>query len=257
MEILPADFLVLLLAALFAGMVDAAVGGGGLIQVPALFGVFPQSAPAVLFGTNKLSGIWGTAFAALAYSRKIKVEWGAAIPASGAALLFSFAGAWVVSGFPADLVRKGLPIILILVAIYVFRRKDFGAAHAPHYRGSRQIALAMLLGAVIGFYDGFFGPGTGSFLIFLFVRLFGYDFLRASAVAKIVNVACNFSALALFGFQGYVLWQLGLLMAFCNVAGALVGARLALLRGNGFIRHAFLFIVSLLILKTASDAFLR
>ena len=109
----------------------------------------------------------------------------------------------------------------------------------------------------IGFYDGFFGPGTGSFLIFLFVRLFGYDFLRASAVAKIVNVACNFSALALFGFQGYVLWQLGLLMAFCNVAGALVGARLALLRGNGFIRHAFLFIVSLLILKTASDAFLR
>lgn len=255
MDIFPADFLILALAALFAGMVDAAVGGGGLIQVPALFGVFPQSAPAVLFGTNKLSGIWGTAFAAVTYARKTRVEWGVAIPASVSALLLSFIGAWAVSSFPADLVRKLLPAILLLVAIYVFRRKDFGIAHNPGHTSRYQMSLALLLGAGIGFYDGFFGPGTGSFLIFLFVRFFGFDFLSASAVAKIVNVACNFSALVLFGYQGHVLWQLGLFMAVCNVAGSVVGARLALLKGNGFLRQAFLVVVSLLILKTTKDAF--
>ena len=256
MEIFPVDFFVLALAALFAGLVDAAVGGGGLIQVPALFGVFPQSTPAVLFGTNKLSGIWGTAFAAVTYAKKTRVEWGVAIPASLSALLLSLLGAWTVSSFPAELVRNALPVILLLVAVYVFRRKDFGVTHAPLHSGGRQTSAALLLGAVIGFYDGFFGPGTGSFLIFLFVRFFGFDFLGASAVAKIVNVACNLSALALFGYQGQVLWQLGLLMAVCNVAGAVIGARLALLKGNGFIRRAFLVVVSLLILKTTNDAFL-
>ena len=255
MEILPIDFLILVLAALFAGIVDAAVGGGGLIQVPALFGVFPQSVPAALFGTNKLSGIWGTAFAAVTYARKTRVEWGIAIPASVSALLLSFVGAWAVSSFPGELVRKLLPVVLLLVAIYVFRRKDFGMAHDSARIGRYQTSAALLLGACIGFYDGVFGPGTGSFLIFLFIRVFDLDFLSASAVAKIVNVACNFSALVLFGYQGHILWQLGLLMAVCNVAGAVIGARLALLKGNGFIRRAFLVIVSLLILKTARDAF--
>jgi hypothetical protein len=211
--------------------------------------------PASLFGTNKFSAIWGTLFAARTYARKISVEWGTAIPASGAALLFSFAGAWLVTAFPPDLIRKTLPFLLLAVAIYVAIRKDFGASHVPRFSGARETRMALVTGAGIGFYDGFFGPGTGSFLLFLFVRFFGFDFLGASAVAKIVNVACNFAALIWFGYAGHVLWQLGLLMAICNICGAMIGTRVALKEGSVFIRKAFLVVVGALILKTARDAF--
>ncbi len=255
MEILPAEFVALALAACFAGMVDAAVGGGGLIQVPALFGVFPQAAPALLFGTNKLSGIWGTAFAARTYCLKTRLPWGIVIPASLSALLFAFVGAWAVGSFPAEIVRKLLPCTLLIVALYVWRRKEFGSISVLHQSPQRQASSAILVGVGMGFYDGFFGPGTGSFLLFLFVRFFGMDFLGASAVAKIVNVACNLSALLLFAYQGQIMWKLGILMAACNIAGSIFGARLALKRGNGFIRQVFLVLVSLLILKTARDAF--
>ncbi|MEY3264944.1 MAG: hypothetical protein RL717_2421 [Pseudomonadota bacterium] len=255
MEFLIGDYALLALAALFAGLVDAVVGGGGLIQLPALFSVLPQTVPASLFGTNKFSAIWGTLFAARTYARKISVEWGTAIPASGAALLFSFAGAWLVTAFPPDLIRKTLPFLLLAVAIYVAIRKDFGASHVPRFSGARETRMALVTGAGIGFYDGFFGPGTGSFLLFLFVRFFGFDFLGASAVAKIVNVACNFAALIWFGYAGHVLWQLGLLMAICNICGAMIGTRVALKEGSVFIRKAFLVVVGALILKTARDAF--
>ena len=255
MEFLIGDYALLALAALFAGLVDAVVGGGGLIQLPALFSVLPQTVPASLFGTNKFSAIWGTLFAARTYARKISVEWGTAIPASGAALLFSFAGAWLVTAFPPDLIRKTLPFLLLAVAIYVAIRKDFGASHVPRFSGARETWMALATGAGIGFYDGFFGPGTGSFLLFLFVRFFGFDFLGASAVAKIVNVACNFAALIWFGYAGHVLWRLGLLMAICNICGAMIGTRVALKGGSVFIRKAFLVVVGVLILKTARDAF--
>jgi len=255
MDFLIGDYGLLALAALFAGLVDAVVGGGGLIQLPALFSVLPQTVPASLFGTNKFSAIWGTLFAARTYARKISVEWGTAIPASGAALLFSFAGAWLVTAFPPDLIRKTLPFLLLAVAIYVAIRKDFGASHVPRFSGARETWMALVTGAGIGFYDGFFGPGTGSFLLFLFVRFFGFDFLGASAVAKIVNVACNFAALIWFGYAGHVLWQLGLLMAICNICGAMIGTRVALKAGSVFIRKAFLVVVGALILKTARDAF--
>lgn len=255
MDVFPADYLILIMAALFAGLMDAVVGGGGLIQIPALFGVFPQTTPATLFGTNKLAGIWGTAFAAQAYARRIRIAWNTALPASCAALIFSFVGAWAVTRFPPDLIRQSLPFLLLLVAVYVARRKDLGAIHAPRFNGLREKWLAFGVGSGIGLYDGFFGPGTGSFLIFLFVRFFGFDFLGASAVAKLVNVACNFAALIWFGYSGHVLWQLGLLMAVCNIAGSIIGTRLALKRGSAFVRKAFLLVVALLILKTARDAF--
>lgn len=255
MDAIPVDFLILASAALFAGLMDAVVGGGGLIQIPALFGVFPQTGPATLFGTNKLAGIWGTAFSAHAYARRIRIDWSAALSASFSAFIFSFVGAWAVTRFPPDLIRKILPFILLLVAVYVARRKDLGTSHSPRCHGLREKWLALGVGSGIGLYDGFFGPGTGSFLIFLFVRFFGYDFLRASAVSKIVNVACNFSALIWFGYSGHVFWQLGMLMAACNILGSIIGTRLALERGSGFIRKAFLVVVSLLILKTSKDAF--
>ncbi len=245
------------LAAAFAGLVDAVVGGGGLIQVPALFSAFPQLAPASLFGTNKLSSVWGTAFAARSYAKRIRLDWEIALPASMASLIFAFAGAYTITIFPPDIFRKLLPFILLLVAVYVLRKRDFGVEYQPCCTGRRKQVRAVLVGMAIGFYDGFFGPGTGSFLIFAFIRGFGLDFLRASALAKLVNVACNVAALAWFLPTSQPLWQLGLWMAACNVVGSIVGARLALKGGARLIRTLFLMVLAALILKTGYDAFLR
>lgn len=249
------DFALLAVAAFVAGLVDAVVGGGGLIQIPAMFAVFPREMPATLLGTNKLAAMFGTAVAAVRYSRRVTVAWSTAAPAAIAAFALSFIGAWTVTRVPGDFVRSLLPLILLAVAVYTFKQKNLGAVHAPVHSGMTEKLLATGAGAAIGFYDGFFGPGTGSFLIFLFVRFFGFDFLSASAAAKIVNVACNISALIWFGYSGHLIWQLGLLMAVCQIAGSLVGTRLALKHGSGFVRKLFLVVVGLLIVKTAFDTF--
>lgn len=250
-------FVILCLAALLAGLIDAVVGGGGLIQTPALFAVMPNAVPATLLGTSKLAGIFGTAAAAVNFARRVNIAWTTAAPAAIAAFILSFLGAYTVTSIPPDFLRKLLPFILIAVAVYTFKRKDFGAIHAPVHNGAKERAMAVLVGGGIGFYDGFFGPGTGSFLVFLFVRFFGFDFLGASAVAKVVNVACNLAALLWFGYSGHLLWQVGIIMAICNICGSLIGSRLAMKYGSGFVRKLFLIVVSLLIMKTAYDAFLR
>ena len=250
-------YLVLCASALLAGMIDAVVGGGGLIQIPTLFSMLPASPPATLLGTSKVAGVWGTAFAAVSYARRVRVEWTTAIPAAFAAFVFSFAGAFTVTRIPPDFLRRLLPFILLAVAVYTFKRKDFGSLHAPAHVGGRERAAAAVAGGAIGFYDGFFGPGTGSFLVFVFVRFFGFDFLGASAVAKVVNVACNVAALLWFGASGHVLWRVGLMMAVCNIAGSLLGTRLAIRHGSGFVRRVFLIVVGALILKTSYDAFLK
>jgi uncharacterized membrane protein YfcA len=249
------DFALLGGAAFVAGLVDSVVGGGGLIQVPAIFSVLPNQVPATLLGTNKLAGVFGTGAAALSYARRVRVAWSTAAPAAFAAFVAAFFGAWTVSRVPPDFVRGLLPFILVAVAVYTFRRKDFGSVHAPVHSGWTEAAFAILLGAAIGFYDGFFGPGTGSFLLFLFVRFFGFDFLSASAAAKVVNVGSNLSALIWFGYSGHLIWQLGALMAVCQVGGSLVGTRLALKHGTGFVRKLFLVVVAVLIVKTAYAAF--
>ncbi|MBJ7309338.1 TSUP family transporter [Rugamonas sp. CCM 8940] len=251
------DYLVLGVAAFGAGLVDAVVGGGGLIQIPALFSVFPTMAPATLIGTNKLASIFGTGVAAVSYARRVRIAWSTAAPAAVAALLFAFLGAFVVTRVSPDFMRSLLPLVLIAVAAYTFAKKDFGSVHAPMHSGRREQMLALLIGSAIGFYDGFFGPGTGSFLVFLFVRVFGFDFLGASAVAKVVNVACNFSALLWFGYSGHLVWQLGLTMAVCQIAGSVIGSRLAIKHGSGFVRKLFLLVVGVLIVKTGYDAVMR
>jgi uncharacterized membrane protein YfcA len=251
------DFALLAVAAFVAGLVDAVVGGGGLIQIPAIFAVFPKEVPATLLGTNKLASMCGTTVAAVKYARRVQVAWSAAAPAAIAAFVMAFGGAWTVTRVPADFVRSLLPLILLAVAVYTFKKKDFGSVHAPLHSGMTERLLAMGVGAFIGFYDGFFGPGTGSFLLFLFVRFFGFDFLGASAAAKVVNVACNVSALIWFGYSGHLIWKLAALMAVWQVVGSLIGTRLALKHGSGFVRKLFLVVVSLLIVKTAYDSFMR
>ncbi len=245
------------LASLFAGCVDAIVGGGGLILVPALFGMYPATAPATLLGTNKGSGIWGTAWATWQFSRRVRLDWVALLPAALAAFVGSFGGAWALTLTSPEGLRKALPFVLVAVLLYTLARKDLGREHAPRFAGPRQALLASAIGVAVGFYDGFFGPGTGSFFVFLFVRALGFDFLHASTGAKLLNTATNAAALLLLGLAGHVWWHVAAVLAVANVAGSLVGTRLALRHGAGFVRLAFLLVVAALIAKTGWDAFLR
>lgn len=251
------ELVLVTLASALAGFVDAIVGGGGLILVPALFSVYPAAAPATLFGTNKGASIWGTAWATGQYARRVTMNWGTLAPAAAAALAGSFGGAWAVTQAPGEELRRALPFVLLAVFLYTLTRKDFGHAHAPHLGPAAERAAAVSIGAVLGFYDGFFGPGTGSFFVFLFVRVLGYDFLHASAGAKLLNTATNAAALALFAATGQVWWQVALVMAVANVAGSLLGARLALKHGSRFVRVVFIVVVGALILRTGYDAFWR
>ncbi len=238
--------------AALAGWVDAVAGGGGLIQLPALFLLLPpvgETGVAAVLGTNKLSSICGTGMAVGQYTRRVRLPWGTLGPTAAAALAFSLLGARVAAGLDPAVLRPLILALLVGVAVYTFVRKDLGQRHAPRLAAGHERAWGVVVGAAIGFYDGFFGPGTGSFLLFAFVGLFGFDFLHASASAKVVNFATNLSAVAYFAATDHVLYRYGLPMAVCNVAGAWVGARLAMGRGNRFVRAFFLAVMSALILR--------
>jgi uncharacterized protein len=250
------DLLFVAAAAALAGFVDAIVGGGGLVLVPALFAVYPHAPPATLLGTNKGGAVWGTAWASVQFARRVSMRWHALLPAVAAALAGSFIGAWTVTQVSAEGLKRALPFVLGAVLVYTLLRKELGRHHAPRFEGAREALVASTIGAAIGFYDGFFGPGTGSFFVFLFVRALGYDFLNASASAKLLNTATNAAALVLFAWKGHVWWHLALVIAVANVAGSLLGTRLALKHGAGFVRGVFIVVVALLIAKTAYDAFL-
>jgi uncharacterized protein len=251
------ELLLVTLASLFAGFVDAIVGGGGLILVPALFAVFPGTHPATLFGVNKGASVWGTAAATLQYARRVDMPWAALLPAAVVTFAGSLAGAWLVTIISPDFLRRALPLVLLAVLAYTLARKELGRHHAPRFDGRRQTLAACALGLSIGFYDGFFGPGTGSFFVFLFVRWLGFDFLHASASAKLLNTTSNLAALLLFAYKGHVWWHFALVMAVANVVGSLLGTRLALKHGSGFVRSVFIVVVSALILKTTFDAWIR
>lgn len=251
------ELLIVSVASLLAGFVDAIVGGGGLILVPALFAVFPTTAPATLFGVNKGASIWGTAVATAQYARRVDLRWKALLPAAMAGFAGSLAGAWLVTIISGGFLRKLLPLVLLAVLVYTLVKKDLGRHHTPRFTGRAEALAASCIGLVLGFYDGFFGPGTGSFFVFLFVRWLGYDFLNASASAKLLNTATNFAALLLFALTGHVWWHFALTMAVANVVGSLLGTRLALKHGAGFVRVVFIVVVSALILKTGFDAFFK
>lgn len=244
-------------ASLLAGFIDAIVGGGGLVLVPALFAIFPATHPATLLGTGKGAAVLGTAAAAAQYARRVDMPWAALLPAAGLAFAGALAGAWTVTLISPDFLRRALPFVLGAVLLYTLMRKELGRAHAPAFAGRRLTAAAGLLGATIGFYDGFFGPGTGSFFVFLFVRWLGFDFLHASASAKLLNTASNLAALLLFAIKGHVWWHYALVMAVANVVGSLLGTRLALKHGSGFVRSVFIVVVTALILKTTYDAWVK
>lgn len=238
---------------LFAGFVDAVVGGGGLVQLPALFVILPQIAVPTLLGINKLSSISGTTVAMWQYSREVKINWQIIIIGAIAALIGSLFGASITNLLDSKVLRPVVLGILVLVALYTFYQKDLGKIHQPKLFGRSQQIAAILMGLGLGFYDGFLGPGTGSFLNFGFVSIFGFSFLIATASTKVVNFATNLSALLYFIFTDHVIYQIAIPMAICNILGAILGTKVAIARGVPFIRRLFLVVVTGLILKMGYD----
>ncbi|MEY3409013.1 MAG: hypothetical protein RIS02_740 [Pseudomonadota bacterium] len=249
------EILLVSLASLFAGMVDSIVGGGGLILIPALFATFPTAPPATLVGTNKSAAIWGTAFSTYQFSKKVEMRWAALFPAAAAGLLGSVCGAWTVTQVDPSFLRKGLPFLLLGLLIYTVAKREMGQLHQPRFQGRREALIAALFGLLIGFYDGIFGPGTGSFLMLILVASLGYAFITASAIAKVVNVATNVGAIMIFGFNGAVIWQIGIIMGVANISGAILGSRLAIKGGSTLVRKVFLIVTVALIIKVGIDTF--
>jgi uncharacterized membrane protein YfcA len=248
------EICLVLVAAFGAGFIDALAGGGGLIQLPALFATFPNTPHTTLLGTGKLAGFAGTCSAVARFIRHVRLDWNLVLPAAAGAFVAALLGAWLATGISPEGFRALVPLLLTFVLVYTLLNKQLGQQHIPRVIDERAKWFAAGSAGLIGLYDGFFGPGTGSFLVFLFVRGFGLDFLHASASAKIVNASTNAAAIILFGLTGELFWLLGLAMAACNVAGAQFGSQLAIRRGSALVRKVFLVVVGALIAKTALDA---
>ena len=244
----------LVLAAFVAGWVDAVVGGGGLIQLPALLIGLPESTPpAAILGTNKISAVWGTATSSVLYAIKVRPDWRSVLPLVVGSSTGSALGASVARYLPKAVFTPIVLAALIVVAIYTWRRPQLGLLTERKHVGRKHYLLTSGIGLAVGAYDGILGPGTGTFFVILLVGVLGWGFLEASAQAKIANLVTNLSAIAVFAAHGVILWQLGLLMGAANLIGGFLGARMAISKGNAFVRKVFLTVVGLLIVRLAYD----
>ena len=254
-ELSLATGLFLLSASFLAGFVDSIAGGGGIVQLPALLIGLPNSPTAEVLGTNKLSAVFGTTTAAALYRKQIKpdpkVLIGMAIPA----FFGSAGGAVLASKIPTSSMRPMILVLLIAVAIYTWLKPDLGKLENLRHVPKQRIQIGAIAGAVIGFYDGIFGPGTGSVLMLILVATLGYAFITASAIAKVVNVATNVGALIVFGINGAVIWQIGIIMGFANITGAIIGSRLAIKGGSTLVRKVFLLVTIVLIVRVGIATF--
>ena len=250
-----ATALFLLAASFFAGFIDSIAGGGGLIQLPALLIGLPKSETAEVLGTNKLSAVFGTTTAAALYRKQIKPDPKVLIAMGLPAFVGSAGGAVLASKIPTSSMRPMVLVLLIIVAIYTWFKPDLGKFENLRHLPKRRVQIAAFAGVVIGFYDGIFGPGTGSFLMLILVASLGYAFITASAIAKVVNVATNVGAIMVFGINGAVIWQIGIILGVANISGAVIGARLAIKGGSTLVRKVFLIVTVALIVKVGIATF--
>ena len=249
MELSTTTIALLVLAALAAGFVDAVVGGGGLIQLPALLLGLPGASVVQIAATNKLASFCGTSISAATYFRRMRPDPRTFLPLMGAAFVGSMGGALVASLMPRSAFDPIILVALVLVGSYVWFKPSVGSLTRLRYSGGKHVSAVLVTGVAIGFYDGAIGPGTGSFFVFALVGLLGYDFLQASAKAKLANWATNLAALVIFIPQGAVLWHLALMMAAANILGGYAGARIAMARGARFVRIFFLVVVTALVVR--------
>ena len=248
--------LLLCIVSFSAGFVDAIVGGGGLIQLPCSLLLLPQIPVATVIGTLKIPAFSGTSFAAYQYVRKQKPNWPLLLLMMVIALCAAFLGSFLLTIISNAFMKPLLFVILALVAVYTYFKKDFGQQVSKEHSMGTLYIYAVCISLSIGIYDGFVGPGTGSFLVLAFVSLLGYDFLQASSKAKMVNLSTNFGSIVLFILKGKIIWSIALPMAVSNSVGGMLGARFAIKKGNGFIRIFFLCIVTATLLKFGYDVFI-
>ncbi len=248
----PATLLLIVVAGLAAGWIDAVVGGGGLLQLPALL-LVPGITPVQALATNKMGSIFGTTTSAVTYYGRVKPDLWTAAPMAVIALAGSFGGAILATQLPSSVFKPIIVVALVVVAVFTALKPDVGGITLLRHNGKRHYVVACLIGGAIGFYDGLIGPGTGSFLVIALVSAMGYAFLEASAKAKIVNMATNAGALLFFLPHGSLLWGVGLLLGAANMVGGYLGARAAVKQGSRFIRLVFLVVVAALILKLGYD----
>jgi uncharacterized membrane protein YfcA len=246
--------LLLLLAALTAGWIDAVVGGGGLVQLPALL-LVPGINPVQALATNKLASIMGTSVSAATFYRRVHPDLRTAGPMALTAFVGAIGGAALASRIPSELFTPIILGVLVLVAVFTIARPSVGATTQLRWSGNGHLGAAAAIGLVIGAYDGLLGPGTGTFLVISLVSVLGYAFLPASAIAKIANFATNAGALIFFVPHGAVIWGLGLAMGAANLTGGYIGARMAVAKGSGFVRGVFVVVVSALILRLGWQVF--
>ena len=251
------DLILLCIVAFLAGFTDAIAGGGGLIQTPAALVLLPQYPVATVIGTLKIPAFCGTSIATAQYAKRVQVNGFLLVLMTVIAFCAAYAGSTLLLKVNNSFMKPLLLVILIFVAIYTFRNRRFGNHTKKDHNFAQQLGYSLLISAVIGFYDGFIGPGAGSFLIMAFIGLMGFDFLKASAHAKFVNLATNLGSIVFFAASGKIIYTIALPMAVCNGAGGLLGAKLALLKGNAFIRIFFLFVVTGTIIRFAYDVFFK
>jgi uncharacterized protein len=240
-------------AGFLAGWIDAVVGGGGLVQLPALLLGVPGATPAQVLATNKFSSIWGTGTSSVTYYRRVRPDLRTALPMAGVAYVGAVVGALIGLHIPKTAFYPIILVMLIAVGAYTLFKPTLGETTVLRFSGHRHTVFAMLTGFVIGVYDGALGPGTGSFLVFALVGLMGYAFLEASAKAKIANFATNLGALTVFIPGGHVMWAIGAVMASTNLLGGYVGARTAVAQGSKFVRFVFIVVVGAFIIRIGGD----
>jgi uncharacterized membrane protein YfcA len=245
---------VLCVVALAAGWIDSIVGGGGVIQLPALLIGLPADTPVPsVSGTNKLSSAAGTAMASGTYLRRVRIDWATALTVVAAAFAGSALGAQLVSFVPRVAFTPIVAVAVAAVGLYTWRRPHLGRETRRRHTSAAHHLWAVGLGLVTGAWDGLVGPGTGIFFVMGFVVLMGYGLLPATVMAKLANLATNLAALLVLGVQGHVLWRLGACMALANLAGGALGARMALRLGHRFIRRVLLLAVVLVEVKLIYD----
>jgi len=249
--------IILCIASFVAGFVDAIVGGGGLIQTPVALIALPNLSVASIIGTLKIPGFSGTSIATIQYLKKVKVDWKLFGVMAVVSFAFAFIGSSLLNVMQNDFMKPVLFVILVLLLIYTYLKKDLGQFEISSLSVKQKYIYAIIICVFIGFYDGFIGPGTGSLLIIAFVGILGFDFLQASTNAKLVNLATNIGSIILFVIKGKIVWAIAIPMAVCNATGAFIGARLAISKGNGFIRAFFLIIVAVTLLRFGYDIFIK
>jgi uncharacterized membrane protein YfcA len=249
--------ILLCIASFAAGFIDAIVGGGGLIQTPVALILLPNVSVSSIIGTLKVPAFSGTSFAACQYLKKVDMNWKLLGIMMILAFPSAFVGSTLLTYVSNDFMKPLLLVVLSLLVIYTYAQKNFGQHIVKTHSARTQILYAVLISIVVGFYDGFIGPGTGSFLVLAFIALMGFDFLHASANAKMVNLATNFGSICLFMLKGKILWVIAIPMAFCNAFGGWLGAKLAINKGNKFIRIFFLVVVIGTLIRFAYDVFYK